>query len=61
MHLATADWASFSALQSSGDLTQVGANTVLRLDASDAITLTGVTASTLNAANFSFSKNPYAG
>ena len=61
LHLATADWASFSALQSSGDLTQVGANTVLRLDASDAITLTGVTASTLNAANFSFSKNPYAG
>jgi hypothetical protein len=60
LHLNSADWSDFAALQNSGDLTQVGNDAVIRLDGSNAITLTGVTASTLTAANFNFSSYGYA-
>jgi len=37
------------------DTKQVGANTVIRIDATDSVTLVGVTASSLHANNFHFS------
>jgi hypothetical protein len=36
------------------DMTQVGANTQIKLDGKDVLTLTGVVASTLTNANFVF-------
>ncbi len=54
VHLSLADWANFSALQSSGDLTQSGANTLITLDAADTITLVNVKASTLTSTQFAF-------
>jgi hypothetical protein len=54
LHLSAKDWSSFAALQSSHDLVQSGADTVIRLDAADSITLKGVQASTLTAAQFAF-------
>ena len=59
LNLNTADWSSFSALQSSGDLTQSGPNAEIRLDASDTITLVNVQASTLTTSQFSFSNQSY--
>jgi len=46
------DFASFSALQ--GNTQQVGANTVITLDANDTLTLTNVLATSLSAAQFKF-------
>ena len=54
LHLSVADWTSYSALLSSGDLMQSGADTVIRLDASNTLTLTGVQAANLTAAQFVF-------
>ena len=54
LHLSASDWASFAALKGSGDLTQSGADTIIKLDASDSITLTGVQASSLTAGEFKF-------
>jgi hypothetical protein len=55
IRLSAKDWSSFSVLQSSGDLWQTGANTLIALDASDTITLANVTKSTLTSAQFVFS------
>ncbi len=46
------DFASWSVLQ--GDMTQSGANTVITLNASDTVTLTNVTASSLTSSQFHF-------
>ena len=54
LHLSAADWTNFNALLMSGDVTQVGADTVIRTDAQNAITLTGVQASSLAAGQFVF-------
>jgi hypothetical protein len=54
LHLSAADWSSFAALHSSGDLFQSGADAMIRFDAADTITLKGVNASTLTAAQFAF-------
>ena len=54
LNLNAADWTSFSALQTSGDLSQSGADAMIRFDAHDAITLTNVQVSTLTAAQFAF-------
>jgi hypothetical protein len=48
------DWASFSALQQSGDLFDSNGNAVIRLDANDSVTLTGVQVASLSASQFSF-------
>jgi hypothetical protein len=55
LRLSAADWADFNALLMSGDIAQSGADTVIRLDANNAITLTGVQTSSLTAAQFVFS------
>ena len=54
IHLSAQDWVSFNALKTSGELTEVNNNAVIKLDASDQITLVGVQSSTLTAAQFSF-------
>jgi hypothetical protein len=55
IHLSAQDWTSFDALKASGDLTQsAGGDAILKLDAADQITLTGVQAASLTAAQFSF-------
>ena len=48
------DWSSFSALLSSGNITQSGANTIIRLDASDSVTLYNVTMSSISPSQFKF-------
>jgi len=53
--LSKTDWTSFSALQASHDMTQSGADTIVRLDASDTLTLKSVQMSTLTASQFAFS------
>ena len=50
--LAQAMFANFGAVQS--DMTQVGANTVIAYNPANAITLTGVKASSLHASDFQF-------
>ncbi len=50
--LAHAMFANFGAVQ--GDMTQVGANTVITYDPADVITLTGVKTSSLQASDFHF-------
>ena len=52
IRLDTADFTNFAAVMA--DATQVGANTVITLDAADTITLTGVAKSSLTPANFQF-------
>ena len=52
MTFSSSDFANWSALLS--HMTQSGSNTVLTLDASDKITLTGVTASSLQSSQFHF-------
>jgi hypothetical protein len=52
IQVSKSDFANFAALSS--HLTQSGANAVITRDAADTITLTGVTASTLTAAEFAF-------
>ena len=47
-------FASYAAMKSAGDITQVGANTVITDHAGDTVTLTGVAASTLMAHQFHF-------
>jgi ELWxxDGT repeat protein len=54
IQLSKLDWASYSALLSSGDLTQTAAGAQIRLDASDTITLAGVQAASLTSAQFNF-------
>jgi hypothetical protein len=49
---STADFANWSAL--SPDISQSGANTVIQLDASDTLTLLGVTATSLSQSEFRF-------
>ena len=49
--MAASDFASRNVLQ--GDMAQSGANTVIKLDASDTITLVGVAKSNLRQAEFS--------
>jgi hypothetical protein len=41
-------------MQTSGAITQSGANTIIRLDAADSLTLYNVAASSLTASQFSF-------
>jgi hypothetical protein len=55
LHFSGGHWASFSALMASGDVIQSGADTVVRLDANDVLTLTGVKATQLTASAFAFS------
>jgi hypothetical protein len=52
IQFSKSDFASWSALQ--GHISQSGANTVIRLDANDTVTLTGVTAASLTASEFRF-------
>jgi fibronectin-binding autotransporter adhesin len=52
IQFAANDFGSFSAVQSA--TSQVGSDTVIRLDSADSITLVGVTAASLVSANFSF-------
>ena len=52
MQFSKSDFASFQALQQ--HMSQSGANTLITLDASDQITLTNVTASSLTASQFHF-------
>ena len=52
MQLAASDFANWSALLA--HMTQSGSNTLITLDASDQITLTGVTASSLQSSQFHF-------
>ncbi len=54
IQMSQMDFASFAALSASGDLTQSGLDAVITLNASDAITLQDVTASTLTAAQFKY-------
>jgi hypothetical protein len=54
IEMSHTDFASFNALSASGDLAQSGANAVITLNASDTITLAGVTASSLTSAQFNF-------
>jgi hypothetical protein len=52
IQFAANDFASFAALQK--DMTQAGSDVLIRLDSTDSITLTGVTLSSLVAADFKF-------
>jgi hypothetical protein len=52
MNFSKSDFADFQALQ--GHMQQSGANTLISLDANDAITLTHVALSTLTASQFHF-------
>ncbi len=52
MQFSKSDFTSFQALQP--HISQSGANTLITLDASDQVTLTGVTASSLTASQFHF-------
>ncbi len=52
MQLSKSDFANFQALQP--HMSQSGANTLITLDASDQVTLTNVTASSLTASQFKF-------
>lgn len=52
IQFATNDFSSFAKVQAAS--TQQGSDVVIRLDATDSITLTGVTLSSLVAANFTF-------
>jgi hypothetical protein len=52
IQFSKSDFASWSALQS--HISQSGANTVITLDASDTVTLTGVTATSLTSSEFKF-------
>ncbi len=52
--LAQAVFANFGAMQSDGDITQVGANTVITHDSTNVITLTSINASSLRASDFQF-------
>jgi hypothetical protein len=52
MQFSAQDFASWSALQ--GHISQAGANTLISLDANDAVTLNNVTAASLSAAQFKF-------
>ena len=52
IQFSTADFANWQALLN--HMTQSGSNTIITLDASDTVTLAGVTASTLQASQFSF-------
>ena len=55
IHLSAADWASFAVLQNSGDITELSSgNAIIRLDATDQITLVGVQKSSLTAGQFVF-------
>jgi hypothetical protein len=55
LQLSAQDWTSFAALQQSGDLQETNSGAaILKLDANDQITLTGVQASSLTAAQFVF-------
>jgi T5SS/PEP-CTERM-associated repeat protein len=52
MQFSAQDFASWSALQ--GHISQAGANTLISLDANDAVTLNNVSAASLSAAQFKF-------
>ncbi len=52
MTFSASDFANWAALQS--HISQSGANTLITLDASDTVTLTGVTATSLTASQFHF-------
>ena len=52
IQFATNDFSTFAKVKAAS--TQQGADVVIRLDASDSITLTGVTLTSLVAANFTF-------
>jgi hypothetical protein len=52
--LAQAVFANFGAMQSDGDIKQVGANTVITHDSTNVIRLTDVNASSLHASDFRF-------
>ena len=52
LQFAANDFGSFTAVQSA--MSQVGADTVIRLDATDSITLVSVTKSNLVSADFKF-------
>ena len=52
MQYSAADFASFAVLQA--HMSQSGSNTIITLDASDAITLYNVQASSLQSSQFSF-------
>jgi Ca2+-binding RTX toxin-like protein len=52
IQLSHLDFANWTALQAA--MTQSGSNTVIRLDASDTITLTGVTKTNLTSSEFRF-------
>lgn len=54
LHLAASQWTDFAALLSSGALAQNAADATVRLDASHVLTLQGVTAANLTAAQFAF-------
>ncbi len=54
LQFSAKDFNSYFALTNSGDMKQVGANTVISLDAADTVTLTGVTIGSLTAAQFKF-------
>ncbi len=54
IQLSSSDFASWNVLQSSHDMTQVGANTVIQLDANDTITLAGVSMTSLASTQFKF-------
>jgi hypothetical protein len=56
IRLDTADFPNYAAVIA--DASQVGSNTVITLDPSDTITLTGVAKSSLTAANFQFFTGP---
>jgi len=52
MQFSASDFANFAALKP--HISQSGANTLISLDASDTVTLTGVTATTLTSSQFHF-------
>ncbi len=54
LRLSASDWSSYSALIASGALAQHGADAVITRDGADSITLVGVQASSLTAAQFAF-------
>ena len=52
LYLSASDWSSFSALQSSGDLFQSGADLHIKISATNDLTLVNTQLTTLSASNF---------
>ncbi|WP_428334555.1 beta strand repeat-containing protein [Novosphingobium sp.] len=54
LQFSTSDFANYAYLMNSGDVSQVGADTLIKLDANDSVRLTNFSASSLTSAQFHF-------